>query len=38
MILEGRQPPGLTQRAMVDDPPPLDWAEMPAWLERVAKA
>lgn len=38
MILEGRQPAGLTQRAMIENPPPLDWAEMPGWLEQVTKA
>ena len=38
MILEGRQPPGLTQRALLGNPPPLNWAEQPAWLERVAAA
>jgi len=38
MILEGRQPAGLNQRAMMSSPPPLNWDDQSAWLERVAAA
>ncbi|WP_310541305.1 hypothetical protein [Phenylobacterium sp.] len=35
MILEGRQPAGLTLRKMLRSNPPLDWAEQRTWIRQL---
>jgi hypothetical protein len=37
-FLSGRQPRGLKLEDLINDPPPLAWADQPTWLTKIATA